>query len=387
MSGFKKMLGLIAMVILACGISGCATNTGATSETSANPDLIKEKMPFLIRAVETAPVGETLSGMFTEQDGINPMDGSPYRVYELSLAHDQLLSILVTSSDISPRLALYTEQGELVGWTEYPASLIRRIPADGRYWLVVSHDRSHRSGGFDLTTELLEEVEVTVPGTAQGYLYEGTKRTHHLTGSPLRVFPFAVEETQIFTIVAESLDFDPELTIVEGESGQPVAMSTGYHDEPASVTVELLPGQYELWVGSGMNLLRDGSYRLTSEVVEFPRSEELVFGNRFYGFLGAEQERSEQGSLGQPIPFSLEEAATLEVVMRSQHFDSRLLLFKDGEILSQDSYSGGGTDARIVLPLEAGSYVLWATFNLGQLGKSFMGAFTIDAQLLETAAE
>ena len=68
--------------------------------------------------------------------------------------------------------------------------------------------------------------------------------------------------------------------------------------------------------------------------------------------------------------FTLTSARVVQVDLTSSQFDAYLgILDADGELLVDDDDGGGGTDARIVLTLVAGSYVIVATsFEPGETG-------------------
>ncbi len=364
------------LLLLALVVGACATAPAATG-------------PFLIKDAETLEAGERSSAMLSTRDSINPKDGSPYRVYEVELERDQILSIEVDSADFMPAVALYTGDGDLIGRSafnpyemEQNSRLIRRVTSSGTHLIVVSSGSANERGSFDLRTELIdEELDAALPGSVQGYLYGGARRTHPDLLGPLAVIPLELTETAALSFSVRSRDFDAYVAVVDPETEEVLAEEYGYQHEPASFLTELGPGTYEVWV-SARPESGDGRYRLTVEEAEIQRSEEFVFGQRFFGFLGSAQERIPGGShrRGEPIEFTMDEDATLDVVMRSEHLDAYLVITdSDGRIVTEDDDSGGGLDARITWPLEAGDYTLWATSYHG----SETGPYFVEASLAE----
>jgi hypothetical protein len=65
----------------------------------------------------------------------------------------------------------------------------------------------------------------------------------------------------------------------------------------------------------------------------------------------------------QVFPIDLEEAASIEINLRSHDFDAYLTLAEanTSRVLSQNDDWGGSTDSRIIAELPAGSYEIWAT--------------------------
>jgi hypothetical protein len=373
---YRSPLLCLVGLVLALSLSACATGADQT-------------IPFQVVDSETIAAGERSSSMLTPRDSINPKDGSPYRVYEIALEQDQLISLSVDTSDFSPILALYTPEGDLLGRTsthpyemQRSSRLIRRVTGTGKHLIVISSASESDRGAFELHAEVLgESAEGALPGTVQGHLYGGARRSHPFLGGPLAVFPIFVGEEQAYSITVQSSDFDPYLAIVDAETEEILAESYGYVGEPAHILTELGAGAYEIWA-STREESGDGRFRLSMETTEILRTETLVLGTTYHGFLGAVQQQipREHHRRGHAIPFSLDEDATLDALMSTDQFDAYLYLTdSDGVPITEDDDSGGGLDARIIWPLEAGDYILWASSYNGDE----TGPFRLETSLRE----
>ena len=361
------------MLLLAMGAAGCATGKGAG------------EFPFLVGEVEK--VGEErVSAQLSLGGYLSASDGSPYRTYGVELDRGEIVRVVVESGEFLPGIAFYSPEGELLGRTERDhyggmnrVQLIRRAPQKGRYLVVVSSGSHRDFGAFEIRTQRLqEEQELVFPGKVQGYLFGG-RGVHPTTGAAVGVHTLEVEEPTVVEIVLESQDFDPFVSLVNGETEE-ILMERYQQGQGARIVTELPTGSYEIWASSSTGG-RDGRYRLEVKEAELERSESFELGSNYTGFLSWERARIPATMRsGMALSFELDEAAVLDVVMRSTDFDAYLVLTDDqGNLVTEDDDSGGNMDARIIWPLQPGSYLLWAT----SFGEEETGGFRIESSLRE----
>ncbi len=324
--------------------------------------------PFLIKDVERLRANEERSGVLGAQEAINPATGAPYRTYEIRLRTGDVLLATVSSSGFSPALSLFTQDGTLVGTTGHPpgrrVSLTRRAPEAGSYILVVSGLSSGDFGPFELRTELIEtDDELSLPGEVQGHLIGGGA-LHPTTSGHMNAYRFDLSETSTVGITLRSTDFDAFLSLVDLESGNIIAENDDFGGTTDSrLVMDLGPGTYEI-LATSYDRDSIGRYTLSLEKLEVERSREFQLESPFFGLLGANRRPVPASRReGYPISVHIEQPGLYDFTMRSEDFDSYLVLTTDcGTVLEMDDDSGGGLDARIThyFP-EPGSYVLWAT--------------------------
>jgi hypothetical protein len=386
MRSAARSLGGAAAVALMIG--ACAAPAGETPVRSPAGD-----GPFRVSEVHALEVEASISDMLGMSDAINPRDGAAYRTYRVELQVDTILSVRAQSSSFSPAVSLLAADGTLVGATsvagapERPnAQLVRRVPTDGTYYVVVSASAGGQYGAFDLRTELVDpNPALSYPGRVDGFLYP-TGRAHPTTGAPMQAFPLELPDDATVEINLRSRDFDAYLTLAESGTGRVLTQNDDWGGSTDSrILVELAAGSYEIWATSLHPNAPDGSYTLEVSPGVIQRSEAFTMGQDYIGFLGIDHERvpgSERR--GEPIRFRMDEAAVLQATMRTAEFDAYLVLTDAaGNVISEDDDSGGGRDARIVQPLEPGEYVLWAT----AFGEHEGGGYRLQTALLEDSAE
>lgn len=346
----RVMLGLVALLTVGC----------------AGPETMGDR--FLTGEVERLGE-ESQSGRLHLRGMLNPADGSPYQVYELELGANEVIRLVAESGEFEPRLALYNEDGELLGVTqqggEYDSrnrqQLIRRVAQAGTYLVVVSSVSNRDFGSFEINAETVEESgEFTFPGEAEGYLYVG-QGVHPVTGAPYQSYPLEIDESTLVEVEMQSSDFDPYLSVVN--EGSETILAERYGDgDRAFLIMELEAGSYEIRVSTG-RVGVDGKFRLNAQVAEIQRSETFELGEVYRGFLAQNRETIPgMERSGEALHFELEEEAVLTATMMAEDFDGYMVLTDaSGMVITEDDDSAGQLNPRITWPLEAGSYILWAT--------------------------
>jgi hypothetical protein len=381
--------GAAAAALLAGACAAPMGETPAQSPTHARDG----DGPFRLGEVHELEREASISDILGVSDAINPRDGAAYRTYRVTLEADTIVSVRAQSSSFSPALSVLAADGTLIGATPQAgaparptAQLVRRVPTDGTYYVVVSASESGQHGSFDLRTELVDpNPSLTYPGRVDGFLYP-TGRVHPTTGAPMQVFPIDLEEPATLEINLRSRDFDAYLTLAEADTSRVLSQNDDWGGSTDSrILAELSAGSYEIWATALNPNAPDGSYTLEVSPGVIQRSESFTLGQEYIGFLGLDRQ-TVPGSerTGEAIRFRLDEATVLQATMRTTEFDSYLVLTDAaGNVITEDDDSGGGHDARIVQPLEPGAYVLWAT----AFGPLEGGGYRLQTSLLEDSAE
>lgn len=308
-----------------------------------------------------------LSGELTSRSPLNHNDGSRYQNFKVHLRGGEAIKVVSSGALKAPVLVLLDGDGRPVAG---PASdRVVLIPErDGHYVLAVSGASDSAFGPFRLK---LEPVEVRNSGELQadtelvGVIGSGS------TGNNYRL---DVEEAARYELRLSSEAFDTLLK-VQG-NGVDVADDDGGGGTNSRLSMFLEPGSYQVTAvdyGGGAG----GEYALAVSRQAIPA--DLVLSNGGMLQLG----QSITGvATRQPLEYRLEltKEGFLRVDMSSEDVDSYLELSGNGIEATDDDGAGNKLDARLQLPLPAGSYLLKAYAVDGG-----SGLFTLQADLLEAS--
>ncbi len=390
---------VVFFVALLCSSVLAACVSSAPTDTS----------PFPISNLHPLEVNTAKADRLGNSDSVNPRDGAPYRTYELFLVEDDILRIVVESSDFSPGIALFGPDGSLIGSTESRTrssqittshshdpygygsygghgtlgglgayggyggfggygeldafgqphagthdsvsgrkSLIRRAAQPGRYLVVISSLEVGELGAFQLSTETVEpSAAFRFPGKVTDFLYEGG-RIHPQTRALLNVHTLDLGEDTAVELKVNSSDFTPQLSIVERDTETVLAQThpqIGARD--SSILTELPAGNYEIWI-TAFHSGPDGRYTLDGQLGEIQRTESFVLGQTFRSFLGWNRTTIPSSMRkGEAMEFELDEPAIINALMHTTDFNSYLVLTdEDGRILREDQDSGWNYNAQ-----------------------------------------
>lgn len=411
---FALRMSPILFLIAGVGLSACATGPDAES-------------PFVAQAHYSLDMDVPQSDGLLKTDPINPVDGTPYKVYEVSLERDDILRATVESSEFSPTLSLFGPDGSVLATSERPstapapaahieepayfdvpgvpgapdpgahygagpaetydsinghADLIRSVTQTGDYVLVVSSRSADERGSYNIDVGVLDELaELSYPGSINAHLYAGAS-LHPDTGAPRVAHPIDVEEKTLVEVAYGPRRYAGYVSIVDADTGAILESKSGLTGDEFRILTELEPGSYEIWA-SATDSGASGAYSLRVGEADIEISDHLVIGDSFDSYLGIDRQAiPESGGhrRGQPIEFDVDEEGLLQATMRSNDVDSYLILTDaDGRLLNEDDDSGGDYDAQIVHPVEPGRYTLWAT----SYGEETDGHFRIESQVRE----
>lgn len=299
----------------------------------------------VVRAAEPEPLqpGEQVRGEITSAAPLNHSDGSRSRLYLVEIGERELVSFEVSGS-LRAQLSLFDGEALVArSGDREPASLALRAPRSATYTLAVSGADSEAFGPYALRAQVLDGWDGRVLRSDDEVLdwMDG--------GSEL---PLRVDRRAMYTIDLRSGQFDTVLTI--SGNGVEARDDDGGDGTDSRLRVLLEPGSYTLGVG-GWGSSGQGLYRLAVASRTVPAG--LSQGGRINAD-GSELQGAFQGAPLQ-YRFSLRERRLVTAEMRSQDFDS-LLVLRGAGVEHYDDDGGEGLDSRLVRVLEPGDYTLEA---------------------------
>lgn len=342
-------------------LSGCASVSG---EGDAR---------FFMADTEALTTGSSVTDQLGQGEPTNAKDGSAYRTYTVEAEAGHFLLITADSSDFYPIVTLYGPDGTFLartdaagyyGYGSSAAELSRRIVRSGEYTLVVSGSENGDVGIFELSAEILEEGgELDFPGAVTSILAAGSGERHLYTGAPMSVYPFTLGEATHVEINLMSDAFDAYLSLIDAETGSELASNDDVAGSSDSrIRMELPAGDYEIQA-TGYFSDSSGRYTLRAEVYEPPTPESFDMGGEYTGHMDDNRmaipgtDRSGNG-----YEFTLSDESVVDIEMTSYDLDAYIYVTNaEGMVVGEDDDSGQGLDSRLVMPLDAGTYTLWAS--------------------------
>jgi len=323
---------------------------------------------YLVTAPELVD-GVPVIGELTTASGRNFKDGSYLDVLVLRSGGQETVDVRVESDDFDVFLTLVSPAGEVLDMNDYvqpgvgafDAARVRTfLPEAGAYLVVVSGYGPSDLGRYTVTrTRFVAApkvvVDVDVPGRHDGYLNEMAADMLWIT----------LEGPA--TVVAElrSSEFDTILEVYDGR-GRFVDANDDFDGTDSRLVLDLDAGRYEFLV-KGYWEDAFGAYAFTVDYYERPLRVEVDVDapGVFEGYLAIDAIDTYVVRLGA--------AATVTVDLRSNDFDAYLEAY-DADLFWLDANDDFmGSDARLVLELEAGTYV----FEASSFWSTDAGTYTI----------
>jgi hypothetical protein len=306
-----------------------------------------------------------LSGELTSQSPLNHNDGSRYQNFKVHLRGGEAVKVTSSGALKAPVLILLDQDSRPVAG---PASdRVVLIPErDGQYLLAVSGASDSAFGPFRLR---LEQIEIRNDGALQpDSELVGVIRS----GSPGNHYSLDVEEAARYELRLSSDAFDTLLKVHGG--GLEVADDDGGGGTNSRLSLFLEPGSYQVTAvdysgGAGGEYALAVSRQAIPADLVLTNGGVLQLGEAITGVVSREA-----------LEYSLElpREGFLRVDMRSEDVDSYLELSGNGINATDDDGAGNKLDARLQLPVQAGSYTLKAYAVDGG-----SGLFTLQAELLD----
>lgn len=295
-------------------------------------------------------------------------EGSYYDEYELALSRGQRVRVDLSSDDFDTYLVVELPDGRTfenddAAGTDSSVSVT--FGEDGTARVEVTSFGFSSTGDYRIDVSLVEQRTIRV-GERVDAVLEGRGDEYLLTGRP----------GETVTIELESFDFDTYLelsdrsgTYLSNDDADGISLSRIVYEMgeagEATVTVSSFSdgrGEYELDV-----------QRYEYSGPRIPDGYRLSDGETVSGALGPHLPASD-GAYRQRFTFDASKGERVEIVLRSDDFDSYLtIVTPDGREITDDD-SAGGLDSRAVFPAEtAGIYEVYAS----DLGGSSIGDYTL----------
>lgn len=328
---------------------------------------------FLMSDTQALTEGSSVTDQLGQSEHTNAKDGSAYRTYAVDIEAGYFLLATADSDDFNPVLTLYgpdgtfltrTESSRYYGYGNAAAELSRRIVRSGEYTLVVSGYDNNDAGIFELGVDTLqEEGELEFPGAVTSILASGSGESHPYTRAPMSVYPLTLEEATYVELTLASDAFDPYLSLVDADTGENLASNDDMQGSRGTrIRMELPAGDYDIQA-SGYFSDSSGRFTLRADVYEPPTPEPFEMGSDYTGQMSLNRmEIPNANRLGNGYEFTLGDDAIVDIEMTSNEVDAYLLVTDaEGALVGEDDDSGQGLDARLLMPLDAGTYTLWAS--------------------------
>ncbi len=401
--------------LVAAGCAGAPADPAAAQSPARAPLATSDADPLV------AP-GDSITDRLTDADPAAPVAGAPYRVYRVALEEDDVLYAVADSAHFTPTVSLFGPDasllsssrrgaggqgspaggmgdlhaaaalGGMAGMAASPGagdeqnkSAIAQADRDGEYLLVVSSESPSARGSFHLETELASaaRTDFELFSHATGFVHEGGS-LDPATRNPGDLHTFAIDEPTIVSAKVTSSDFAPHVSFVDAKTGAVVARSQhhehyGMHQQgEPRVVASLDAGDYQLAVSSPH---RDdlGRYTVQTTRMDVDAPDDFVVGSEFESYIGlASQQIPGLYREGEPMSFEVEEESLLAATLHAGEAGTQLVLTDgSGQAVVEGAAPMHGQAARIVAPVEPGSYTLWVASYGGQ------GRYTLSTEFRE----
>ncbi len=295
-------------------------------------------------------------------------------LYRVTLDRAGSLDLSLRSGDFTSELALRDAKynlivrNNLVSNSAQPeARLVASVPA-GTYIVAAS---SIKPGGYTVTSRFTPgdppACRVQTLPVNTGYIADLTSADcPGADGQPISYFEFQTSADGLVGAFGTSIDVDPYLTLID-DQGNTLRSDDNSYDGFDAMIVQYLPkGKYRLGFRSGVGS-ELGRYRVDAlfGAGDRPPScrplRDVKRGDNVLGTLGVPSCQFADETWGDRYRFELTAAATADMTLRSFSFDAFLqIIDQRGNVLQFNDDSGGSTDARLHIDLEAGVYYIVA---------------------------
>ncbi|HYW41750.1 MAG TPA: hypothetical protein VE959_02760 [Bryobacteraceae bacterium] len=314
-------------------------------------------------------------------------------IYSIALAASGTLDLTLNATgfggvlgirDAKDNLLIAAQDAQGLGVTQLSADL-----AAGAYTVVAA--AGFGSGSYQLTTAFTAH-DIPACSYVQpldingGYIQMlGPAGCRDADGQPMNLYSFTLPSDGVVLAVMTSSDVDGLLRLTD-TAGNVLRTDENSYSPNDPMIVEFLPaGTYQLAARAAGSTV-GGYYEVDLRTAPGPRPPfcasrgKLAPGatiNATLSFTGCQYI---DGTFADLYEIDLASSATIDVGLNSSDFDAYLVLLDaQGNVVDEDDDSGGGTNARMNLPLGAGTYFVVAkpfsdyyhvgnyTLSMGQL--------------------
>lgn len=328
------------------GVAGQCTTRDKGDLTLHTPNLRLSVLALALAsfsapaAPPALPLSGAVEGEITRGSELNHNDGSRSTLYRLQLDAGQAVEL---SLDGPLAGALSVFRNDLLKATSISgggSELLFRGGDAGEYIVAVSGADATAFGPFRLAAQPVEAHDGSP-------LRDGARITDWYVGTPAS-FELQVDSRGLYRVLAESSTFDTLLRL-EGE-GISVMDDDGCDALNACLELPLQPGNYRLQVDAGSP--GEGAFQLSVNASPLPAGAledgaALVHGTPLQVYV--------QGDGRRVLELTLPSPSLVTLDARGPGFDPILQLSGAGLVATDDD-GGAGTDARMRIGLQAGSY-------------------------------
>lgn len=329
-------------------------------------------------------VGQTVTGRLSLTD-CELMDESLADRYALTLNTATPLQMDLSSLDFDSFLIVTTPAGEVVALNDDGAGVLNaRIDttlAAGEYIVWANSFGAEETGQYILSIGSTSTSQcATVGQIAIGQsVSESLATTDCQLGDGTYADGWQLTLANVTGVVADLQTdaFDAFVLITDAQGRR-----LGYNDDGGVGTNSLLeltldPGTYHVWANSFYGA-ETGDYTLTLGSNACETALPIAVGETKNGELLTEDCALDDGSFSDRWLLTVSAPATVRLDLASDAFDPYLLVTNaEGDVVASDDDSGDDDNARVEVPLPAGTFMVWAnTFAAGQTGAYSISAGT-----------
>jgi len=294
----------------------------------------------------TLGLGEPIEGRLEDGDETLPKTGSYLDAYLLPVEAGTSYVATMRSRDVDPSLVLRSDRRwEIATNDDAPglgstAQIVWRAEEDGEVELVAASVQQARTGRYLLSVTALGGAELVADEPVEASLGDTSARFWGDDTSMDRYWlPVTLGETYIVEMQTEG--FKPAVFVMSDDGN--VLQAGQSLSETASRVVYTAVETGFVYVAANAANEGEGPYTLT---LKNEMAGELVLDQT--GILAEGDERAGDESYYDPYPLEVEEGRTYVISMRSEDFDTYLLLVDESDKRIARNDDAMGTDSRIV---------------------------------------
>ena len=314
-------------------------------------------------------------------------------IYSLNLPASGTLSLQMTAATFPSQVAIRDSKDNLIVMNQDleglgASQLTATLPA-GSYTILASANSG--SGAYVLSGSFqpvpIAPCNQNLPlGLNSGYLQIfGLGSCTGSNGQPVDLYQFTMPSAGVAAVVMTSSEVTGSLTLTDSNGNFLRSDLNSYAPNDPFIVQYLPAGTYRLWASS-LNNAVGGQYlmsllaNLGARPAFCSTLGPLAVGTTASGTLGIGSCQYIDNTFVDVYQVTLTDTTTIDLELDSAAFDAYLtLLDGKGNLLAQDDDSGGGTNARIVQQLAAGTYYV--------LAKQFGGYYPAGAYTLSLTAD
>lgn len=360
--------------------------------------------PLAAQNLRTITIGQTVSGELTRTDpmGVRARK-APYHVWYMQGRRGQRVMIDLRSDAFDSYLVLRDEEGFVLGSDDdggggNNARLHTVLPREGRYRIIVTAFTDSARGSYELTASGWEAPQAPAPGvitriglgeTKDGILEPGDEIAGD--GPYIDLWELTLRAGQRSRIDLHSSDFDSYL-ILRGPDGATITTDDdgGEAGNDAEISFRApAAGTYTIIATSFNDNARIGAYRLavveeTGATTEPGATMPIASGETKAGRLEAGDTRGHRG-VEDHWTFQGREGQLAHIdAVAENHFDSYLVLLRDGVPIDSNDDGGDGQNARLMTILPASGTYTIVVSKFNDSGSD--GRYTLSLNLAEAPA-